>query len=89
MSNQWVTRQTLLQRAQNPDDEGAWEDFVFYYRDFIQVIIYKLKFSGKDTDDLTQVILLNLWKDLKTYDKNNASFRNWLGRVINNAAPTS
>ncbi|EDM26419.1 probable RNA polymerase sigma-H factor [Lentisphaera araneosa HTCC2155] len=84
MSNEWVTRQTLLLRAKNPDDHQAWEEFISYYKDFIQVLIYKLRFSGKDTDDLTQMILLSLWKDLAKYDKEKASFRNWMGAVIRN-----
>jgi RNA polymerase sigma factor (sigma-70 family) len=84
MSNDWVTRQTLLQRARNPDDHQAWEEFISYYKSFIQALIYKLKFSGKDTEDLTQVILLNLWKDLGKYDNEKASFRNWMGAVIRN-----
>ena len=84
MGHEWATRQTLLQRAQNPDDHQAWDEFISYYKDFIQVLIYKLKFSGTDTDDLTQMILLSLWKDLKKYDKEKASFRNWMGAVIRN-----
>ena len=84
MSNDWVTRQTLLQRAKNQDDQQAWEEFISYYKSFIQTLIYKMNFSGKDTEDLTQIILLNLWKTLAGYDKEKASFRNWMGAVIRN-----
>ncbi len=84
MKHEWATRQTLLQRAQNPDDNQAWEEFISYYHDFIQVLIYKLNFIGDDTDDLTQMILLNLWKNLEKYDKERASFRNWMGVIIRN-----
>jgi RNA polymerase sigma-70 factor (ECF subfamily) len=84
MSNDWVTRQTLLQRAKNPDDHQAWDEFTSYYRNFIQTLIYKMRFQGSDTEDLTQIILLNLWKTLASYDKEKASFRNWMGAVIRN-----
>ena len=84
MSNDWVTRQTLLQRAKNPDDHQAWDEFISYYENFIQVLIFKMNYKGQDTDDLTQVILLNLWRNLATYDKQKASFRNWMGAVIRN-----
>ncbi|MCH2205540.1 MAG: sigma-70 family RNA polymerase sigma factor [Lentisphaerales bacterium] len=84
MSNDWVTRQTLLQRAKNQDDQQAWEEFISYYKSFIKALIYKLKFAGTDTEDLTQLILLNLWKTLANYDKEKASFRNWMGTVIRN-----
>lgn len=84
MSNDWVTRQTLLQRAKNPDDHQAWDEFTSYYKNFIQTLIYKMRFQGDDTEDLTQIILLNLWKTLANYDKEKASFRNWMGAVIRN-----
>ena len=84
MKHEWATRQTLLQRAQNPDDNQAWEEFISYYHDFIQVLIYKLNFTGGDIEDLTQMILLNLWKNLEKYDKERASFRNWMGVIIRN-----
>ena len=84
MSNDWVTRQTLLQRAKNPDDHQAWEEFTSYYQNFIQTLIYKMRFQGDDTADLTQIILLNLWKTLAGYDNEKASFRNWMGAVIRN-----
>lgn len=84
MSNDWVTRQTLLQRAKNPDDHQAWDEFTSYYKNFIQTLIYKMRFQGDDTEDLTQIILLNLWKTLAGYDKEKASFRNWMGAVIRN-----
>ena len=31
----WQTRQTLLQRAKDPNDAEAWEEFVSYYKTII------------------------------------------------------
>ena len=84
MSDKWVTRHTLLQRAKDKNDHKAWEEFVSYYQNFIGMLIYKMRFSGTDSDDLTQEILIHLWKNLAVYDKDKASFRTWMSTVVKN-----
>jgi len=87
MSEQWVTRRTLLQRAQDPDDQKAWDDFVAYYKSFIDVILYKMSFRISDKDDVTQIILVKIWKYLSKFDKDKkVQFRTWLGTLIRNEA---
>ena len=39
----YLTRNTLLIRAVDQQDESAWEEFVAYYRPFIRII---LKYFG-------------------------------------------
>ena len=80
----WQTRLTLLQRAKDPDDETAWEDFVNYYRAFIGVVLYQMKLNENDHDDLTQEILLRIWKVLPDYDLERARFRTWMSHIIRN-----
>lgn len=84
--NPWVTRQSLILRAKDPDDELAWKDFDNYYRPFITLIVRKLNVSTSDRDDLTQDVLLKVWKSLKKMEvgKNNAKFRTWLSLIIRN-----
>lgn len=74
-------------RVKNQDDEQAWAEFVTYYQSFIEVILKYLKVSPNDVDDLTQDILLKIWKSLQklNYDAERARFRTWLNRVIRNA----
>ena len=84
MSNEWVTRHTLLQRAKDCSDEKAWDEFVSYYKNFIDMLIYKMSFFGSEKDDLIQEILINLWKNLSVYDKDKASFRTWMSAVVRN-----
>jgi len=86
MSDNWQTRQTLLQRAKNPDDHRAWEDFVGYYREFITIALFRMNVPETYHDDITQNILLKIWKALPAYeiDPNRAKFRTWLSRVIRN-----
>ncbi|WP_372809164.1 RNA polymerase sigma factor [Pontiella sp.] len=73
-------------RAKNQDDHAAWEEFVSYYRDFIVMVLRKMNLYAVDIDDLTQDVLIKLWKSLPNhiYDKDRATFRTWLSQVIRN-----
>ena len=84
MTDPYLTRQTLLARVQNPDDEGAWEDFVAYYEHFIYMVLRRMCYNQEDYDDLVQEILLKLWEKLKSYDRDKSKFRTWLSTVIRN-----
>lgn len=86
MSDQWITKQTLIQRVQNQDDESAWDDFVSYYQTFIEMVLNKSRISLNESDDLVQEILLKIWKGLPNYEyrKEQAKFRTWLSILIRN-----
>ncbi|EDM29464.1 probable extracytoplasmic function alternative sigma factor [Lentisphaera araneosa HTCC2155] len=84
MKNNYHTRHTLLLRANDPNDEQAWEDFVTYYDSFIQMVLNRLLFDLRESDDLRQDILIKLWKNLQSYDHKKAKFRTWLSTVIRN-----
>ena len=84
MKDAYVTRKTLLMRACNQDDDKAWEDFVYYYKSFIQMVICQLLIDKSHCEDLQQDILVKLWKRLKSYDESKSKFRTWLSRVIRN-----
>lgn len=73
-------------RAQDENDNMAWEDFTSYYSDFIGIVLRKFLLSEEDKADLQQEILLSLWKNLKKYDPEKAKFRTWLTSIIKNAA---
>ena len=34
------TRATLLQKIKDRQDDDSWEDFVYYYKNFIYIFIY-------------------------------------------------
>lgn len=86
MSEEWVTKQTLIMRAKNKDDHQAWEDFVGYYESFIGVILGHLNVRVSDRDDLKQDILLKIWDNLQKfdYDPEKGRFRSWLKTLIRN-----
>jgi len=83
---QWKTRQTLIGRARDPNDGKAWDEFTDYYASFIRMVLMQLQAPQEDLDDLSQTILMKLWKNLSTVelDRDHARFRSWLGAVIRN-----
>ncbi|WDE96677.1 sigma-70 family RNA polymerase sigma factor [Lentisphaera profundi] len=80
----WNTRLTLLQRAQDPDDHQAWDDFTNYYHKFVMVILHQMGVNENDKADLAQEVLLSLWKSLPKldFDSNRAKFRTWMSSII-------
>lgn len=86
MKGEWVTKQTLLIRIKDKSDESAWDDFVLYYKSFIQSVICHLRVNRNDEDDITQEVLLKVWKNLQNFDykPERAKLRTWLNTVIRN-----
>ncbi|MCM8530548.1 MAG: sigma-70 family RNA polymerase sigma factor, partial [Lentisphaeraceae bacterium] len=65
----------------------AWNDFVFYYRDFLKMILLKMNFNATESEDVIQEILIKLWKALPNFStEGKAKFRTWLSRLIRNSA---
>jgi len=85
MKQEFITRKTLLMRASDPNDHEAWEDFVYYYEDFLSLVFKRFLLSRSDCEDLKQEILVTLWQKLTDYDEGKAQFRTWLTRIIRNA----
>ncbi len=80
----WNTRESLLIRASDPDDHEAFEEFVYYYKNFISMVFAKMGVKESQIDDLRQDLLLKLWKDISKFDstRENSNFRGWLSVVI-------
>ena len=88
MADKYVTRQTLLMRAKNQDDNEAWEEFISFYERFIYHILHKMNIHTNDFDDLVQVVLIDIWKGLASYTVENCKFRTWLSKVTRNTVLT-
>ena len=84
MSENWNTRKSLLLRASNPEDHSAFEEFTYYYKNFIQMVLRKLGVDSAQLNDLQQELLLKLWKDLSKFDAEHkrSNFRGWLSVII-------
>lgn len=84
MSEEWETRHSLLMRAKDPTNDEAWTEFVMYYEKFIYHLLHRLNINADDFYDLVQDILIKLWKNLHSYEKQRAKFRSWLAFVVRN-----
>ena len=78
----YATRETLLSKIKNKHDDASWEDFVFYYKNYIYIICRKMNVTHHDAEEVVQKVLMVAWGKLPdfNYDKNQ-SFRGWLFRV--------
>jgi RNA polymerase sigma factor (sigma-70 family) len=82
------TRASLLELAKSGADHLAWEELLTYYEPFIQRVLVAMGVRPDDIQDVAQLVLMRLWKDLKhyQYEPERARFRTWLSRLIRNAA---
>lgn len=86
MENQWQTRHTLIQGALNRTDEAAWRKLSAQYQPFIHFLLQQLNIPEGDRDDVTQEVLITLWKKLETYSEERGKFRTWMSTVVRNTA---
>lgn len=86
MTDSYLTRHTLLKELKENPSERSWEEFHSYYKKFIYSIIIKMGINESDCDDLSQKVLLKIWKSLPNFDYNQkkGSFRNWLYTITKN-----
>ncbi|WP_146403876.1 sigma-70 family RNA polymerase sigma factor [Planctomycetes bacterium CA13] len=78
------TRISLLELAQSGKDHPAWEELLGYYEPFIGRILVHMGVARSDLDDVCQLVLMRLWKDLVNYQyqPQRARFRTWLSYLI-------
>jgi RNA polymerase sigma factor (sigma-70 family) len=88
MSSHWKTRQSLIIRAKQADNDAVWSEFVDFYEPFIHIVLRQGKVPETSIDDTSQEILLKLWKYLKNFDPetHKVNFRTWLTKVIQHTA---
>ncbi|GAA4444781.1 sigma-70 family RNA polymerase sigma factor [Novipirellula rosea] len=83
-SHNLLTRISLLELAQSGKDHPAWEELLGYYEPFIGRILTHMGVARSDVDDVCQLVLMRLWKDLVNYqhEPQRARFRTWLSHLI-------
>ena len=86
MSENYNTRETLLQKLQKAEDEHSWDDFVKYYEGYIYVVIRSFGVDVNTSEDLLQDVLVKVWKALPKFEYQNEKcrFRTWLCVLIRN-----
>jgi RNA polymerase sigma factor (sigma-70 family) len=81
----YSTRDTLLARIINRHDEQSWEEFVFYYQQFIYIICRQMKLQHHDAEEVVQKVLLKIWNKFPEIKHDRKKrFRGWLCQVTGN-----
>ena len=87
MSDTYLTRESLIWRVKDKGDQEAWEEFTAIYQPFVRILICKLSVTKGNIDDMTQEIMIELWKSIDRFDlKGSAKFRSWLMSLVRNIA---
>ncbi len=81
-----ATRQSLLLRLRDLQDQQAWTQFVEVYAPLIYAYVRKRGLQDADAADLTQVCLRKVADHVGTldYDPRRDSFRGWLFTIVRN-----
>jgi RNA polymerase sigma factor (sigma-70 family) len=81
------TRQTLIQRISQTQDEKGWEDFVHYYRRYLYVVVRNMNLAHHDCEEIVQTVMVKVWDKLKSfqYQPSKGKFRYWLCAIAKNA----
>jgi len=84
MSQEYVTRPSLLLRVRDRDDQDSWEEFVEIYRPLILRFALSRGVDKDDAPDITQDVLRNLARAMHRfdYDPSKGTFRSWLFTII-------
>jgi RNA polymerase sigma-70 factor (ECF subfamily) len=82
-----TTHPSLLARVRDPADAAAWREFEARYRDLVRRYCRRRGLQTADAEDVGQVVMLALARALQhfTFDPARGRFRDYLGRVVNNA----
>jgi RNA polymerase sigma-70 factor (ECF subfamily) len=84
--SQSSTRVSLILRAQNREDQVAWNEFVHRYGPVVIRWCRRWCKQDADVEDLSQNILFRVWEKLPGLNYSaGGTFRGWLRRVSHNA----
>ena len=74
------TRQTLLSRLKDRNDQESWRDFVDTYGDLIYNAAMKAGLNDAESQDVVQETVISVLKTIGDfqYDPEKASFKGWL-----------
>ncbi len=78
------TRESLLQRLKNWDDDASWNDFKRIYFRFLHCIARKSGLTETEADDVVQETMISVAKSMPgfNYDPSAGSFRSWLALIV-------
>jgi RNA polymerase sigma factor (sigma-70 family) len=81
-----TTRASLLLRLRDPQDHGAWVEFVTLYEPVIYRLLRRNGLQDADARDVMQELFLAVNRSIDRWEpaKERGSFRGWLRRVARN-----
>jgi RNA polymerase sigma-70 factor (ECF subfamily) len=82
--NQFIpTRESLLSRLKNWDDQESWREFFALYRRLTYSAAAGAGLSPQEADDVVQETMISVAKSIKEfkYDPKRCSFKTWLGQL--------
>lgn len=81
------TRESLLLKIREPENQEAWEEFTEIYRPVVYRLAVARGLQYADAMDLTQTVFIAIAGSISRWEKQDASsrFRHWLLRVAKNA----
>ena len=82
------TRDSLLLRVTDPQDQIAWEQFAGIYRPVVYNVARMRGLQDADAQDVAQQVLISVARALPQWERQseNTRFRHWLCRIARNAA---
>lgn len=82
------TRESLILRLKDAENEAAWHEFLAIYRPVVFRLALTRGLQEVDADDVTQEVMLSVSRKVVEWeaDPARAKFRTWLDRVVRNAA---
>lgn len=87
MDNWPDTRESLIQRLNDPQDAVAWTEFLAIYRPVVVRMAQRRGLQNADADDLAQRVFLSVARKVSAWEpySTKTRFRNWLGRIARNS----
>ena len=80
------TRNSLIVRMCNREDEEAWAEFVQIYQPLVERFIQRHRLQYADAAEITQEVLSRVARSIESWDPNHekSTFRGWLYRITRN-----
>jgi RNA polymerase sigma factor (sigma-70 family) len=72
------TRQSLLSRLHDADNQDSWREFFETYWKLIYSAACKAGLSDAEAQDVVQETVISVYKNLRDYNSEAGSFKNWL-----------